>query len=50
MADGPRQIILCSCEDTMPLDADAVGAACRAQVKTAHHLCRAEIGKLRSAV
>ena len=50
MADGPRQIILCSCEDTMPLDGDAVGTACRAQVKTAHHLCRAEIGKFRSAV
>jgi ferredoxin len=34
----------------MPLDADAVRAACRAQVKTAHHLCRAEIGKFRSAL
>jgi ferredoxin len=50
MADAPRQIILCSCEDTMPLDADAVRTACRAEVKTAHHLCRAEIGKFRSAL
>jgi len=50
MADGPRQIILCSCEDTMPLDADAVRTACRAEVKTANHLCRAEIGKFRSAL
>lgn len=34
----------------MPLDADAVRTACRAEVKTAHHLCRAEIGKFRSAL
>jgi ferredoxin len=50
MADAPRQIILCSCENTMPLDADAVRTACRAQVTTANHLCRAEIGKFRSAL
>ncbi|TMI98377.1 MAG: 4Fe-4S dicluster domain-containing protein [Alphaproteobacteria bacterium] len=35
----------------MPLDADAVRRGCRgAQVTTAHHLCRAEIGKFRAAV
>jgi ferredoxin len=50
MADAPRRIILCSCENTMPLDADAVRTACRAEVKTANHLCRAEIGKFRSAL
>ncbi len=50
MADAPRQIILCSCEDTMPLDVDAVRTACRAEVKTANHLCRAEIGKFRNAL
>jgi ferredoxin len=50
MADAPRQIILCSCEDTMPLDADAVRKACRAEVKTASHLCRAELSRFRSAL
>src|SRR3954464_14302445 len=44
-----RQILICSCEDTMPLDADAVKRGCRgAQVTTAHHLCRAEIDHFRS--
>src|SRR5882762_9302675 len=48
MADRP-QILICSCEDTMPLDADAVRRGCRgAQVTTAHHLCRAEIDRFRS--
>jgi len=50
MADRP-QILICSCEDTMPLDADAVRRGCRgAQVTTAHNLCRAEIGLFRAAV
>src|SRR3954468_11708995 len=48
MADRP-QILICSCEDTMPLDADAVKRGCRgAQVTTAHHLCRAEIDHFRT--
>ncbi len=50
MADLPRKIILCSCEDTMSLDAEAVRKACRANVETAHQLCRAELDRLRRAV
>lgn len=45
-----RQILICSCEDTMPLDADAVRRGCRdANITTAHHLCRAEIEQFRAA-
>jgi ferredoxin len=45
-----RNIIICSCEDTMVLDADAVRRGCRgAQVTTAHHLCRAEVDRFRDA-
>jgi len=48
MAEHP-QVLICSCEDTMPLDAEAVRRGCRgAQVATAHHLCRAEIDRFRS--
>src|SRR5215467_7445825 len=48
MADRP--IILCSCEDTMPLDGAAVKRGCRgAEVATAHQLCRAELEKFRAA-
>jgi hypothetical protein len=45
-----RSILICSCENTMPLDADAVRRGCRgAQVATAQHLCRAEVDRFRDA-
>ncbi len=50
MADEPRKIILCSCEDTMPLDPERVRRACRANVETARHLCRAELNRFRKEV
>ncbi|MEA2938598.1 MAG: hypothetical protein QOC56_2102 [Alphaproteobacteria bacterium] len=50
MAERPRHILICSCEDTMPLDAVAVGRGCRgSQVTTARQLCRAELDKFRNA-
>src|SRR5689334_19784657 len=49
MAERPK-ILICSCEDTMPLDPEAVRRGCRAQISTAHHLCRAEIDRFRAAV
>jgi ferredoxin len=48
MAERPH-ILICSCEDTMPLDAEAVRRGCRASVSTANHLCRAEIDRFRAA-
>src|ERR1051326_6972654 len=45
-----RTILVCSCEDTMPLDADALARGCRgAQVKTGYQLCRAELERFRAA-
>jgi ferredoxin len=50
MADRPPDILICSCEDTMPLDGAAVKRGCRgASVLTAHQLCRAELEKFRAA-
>jgi ferredoxin len=50
MADGPRKILICSCDETMPLDTAAVRRACRgAQVDTAQQLCRAELEKFSKA-
>src|SRR5436305_377431 len=50
MAERPK-ILLCSCEDTMPLDIGAVRRGCRgSQVTTAHHLCRGEIERFRAAL
>ncbi len=48
MAERP-QILICSCEGTMPLDAEAVRRGCRGSVLTADHLCRTEIEKFRAA-
>jgi ferredoxin len=49
MADRPPSILLCSCEDTMPLDAAAVKRGCRgAEVSSARQLCRAELEKFRA--
>ena len=50
MADRPPKILICSCEDTMPLDDSAVQRGCRgAEVLTAHQLCRAELENFRAA-
>jgi ferredoxin len=49
MADQ-RTIIVCSCEDTMPLDTEAVARGCRgANIKSAHQLCRAELERFRES-
>src|SRR6267154_708457 len=50
MAELPRNILICSCEDTMPLDADAVRRGCGERVSTADHLCRAQLDRFRAAV
>jgi len=45
-----RIVLLCSCEDTMPLADGTVRKACRgAEVKTARQLCRAELDRFREA-
>ena len=50
MADRPLKILICSCEDTMPLDKSAVERGCRgANVLTTRQLCRAELEKFRTA-
>jgi ferredoxin len=50
MAERTRILFVCSCEDSMPLDATAVKRGCRgAKIETARHLCRAEIERFRSA-
>jgi ferredoxin len=46
MPEAIRNILICSCEDTMPLDGEAVRRGCRGGVvTTARQLCRAEIGR-----
>ena len=50
MAEGPRNILICSCEDTMPLDGEKVRRACRDSVVIeGRQLCRAELDRVRKA-
>ncbi|MEA2952497.1 MAG: hypothetical protein QOJ96_2017 [Alphaproteobacteria bacterium] len=49
MADLPRKVVVCSCEDTMPLDAEALRRGCRgAEITSTYQLCRAEIEHFRT--
>ena len=51
MAERPQTIVMCSCDDTMPLDTDTVRRGCRyAKIEIAGQLCRAEIERFRAAV
>ncbi len=51
MTEKTRTLFICSCERTMPLDADAIGRSCKdATVESANHLCRAEIGRFAATV
>jgi ferredoxin len=48
MADR-RKILVCSCEDTMPLDAGALARGCpNADIVTGRQFCRAELDKFRA--
>jgi ferredoxin len=50
MAERPRTILICSCEDTMPLNGEMVRRACRDSVVIeGHQFCRAELERLRKA-
>jgi ferredoxin len=50
MAERPRKILICSCEDTIPLDGARVERACRgADVLRGRQLCRAELDRVREA-
>ncbi len=50
MTNRAKNILICSCEDTMPLDVAAVKRGCRgATVTRARQLCRAELDKFRAA-
>lgn len=43
-------ILVCSCEDTMPLDVDTIRRGCaNATVESGRHLCRTELDRFRQA-
>jgi ferredoxin len=48
MADPTRHVLICSCDDTMPLDAGAVRRGCGGEPTSATQLCRAELDRFRA--
>lgn len=51
MTRSPDRILICSCEDTMRLDAAAVERGCKgSSVSCFRHLCRSEVDRFRAAV
>jgi ferredoxin len=48
MTDLTGHLLICSCDDTIPLDADAVRRGCRRETTTATQLCRAELDRFRT--
>jgi ferredoxin len=50
MAERPRNILICSCEDSMPLNGEAVRKVCRGvDIIEGRQLCRAELERFRKA-
>ena len=44
-----RVVFACSCEGTMPLDAEAIGRGCGGRVETGDQLCGRELDRIRAA-
>jgi len=50
MAERPHNILICSCEDSMPLAGEAVRRVCKgANVLESRQLCRAELDRFRKS-
>src|SRR5215469_3327254 len=50
MAERPRNVLICSCEDTVPLDVETVRRVCRDSVVIeGRQFCRAELERVRKA-
>jgi ferredoxin len=48
MTELARTLMVCSCEETMPLDAEALRRGCRgAEISEHRHLCRSQIERFR---
>lgn len=49
MAEDKRRVVVCSCEDTMPLDLDTLRVGCRgADVISGRQFCRAELERFKT--
>ena len=50
MSGAKPRLLICTCEKSMPLDAQAIGRACSAHVTQANQLCGAELAQFKTAL
>src|SRR3954463_5824655 len=50
MSEASPHLLICSCEKTMPLDAQAIGRGCTAKITQANQLCGLELERFKHAL
>src|ERR1700682_1410328 len=50
MSAAPSHLLICSCEKTMPLDAQAIGRGCAGKITQANQLCGLELERFKAAL
>ena len=50
MSAAPSHLLVCSCEKTMPLDAQAIGRGCTGKMTQANQLCGLELERFKAAL
>ena len=50
MSGTTSRLLICSCEKSMPLDAQTIGRACSAHVTQANQLCGADLAQVKAAL
>src|ERR1700720_1918004 len=50
MSGVSSHLLICSCEKTMPLDAEAIGRGCAARITQANQLCGLELERFKEAL
>jgi len=50
MVDSAPRVMICTCEKTMPLDAQAIGCACTGRITQTNHLCGADMDRFKAAL
>jgi ferredoxin len=50
MSGAKPQLLICTCEKSMPLDAQAIGRACSAHVTLANQLCGVDLAQYKTAL
>src|SRR5215213_11863700 len=50
MSEASPHLLICSCEKTMPLDAQAIGRGCPAKITQANQLCGLDLERFKEAL